>query len=154
MSEARQFAPDGRTAEEDRPRKRGVRNLSWYRVYFLSRAGEIRNVDEFEADSDEVAVTIADQVHEAVSDLYEGYEVWHLSRCVARRGSREKPRPAQCHAEMTERMQASVLRREEILHGSETAFARSQKLLEKMHDLHAVVKPRRQDFRRREERSA
>jgi hypothetical protein len=130
------------------------KNKSWYRVYFLSRSGEIRNVDEFEADADEVAVTIADQIHDAVSDLYAGYEVWQLSRCIARRGSREKPQPALCHAEMNDRMQASLLRREEILHSSGTAFARSQKLLEKMRDLRAVVKPRRHDVRRREEHSA
>jgi hypothetical protein len=128
--------------------------MVWYRVYFLSRTGEIRNVDEFEAASDEIAVTIADQVHDAVSDLYEGYEVWQLSRCLARRGSREKPQPALCHAEMTDRMQSSLLRREEILHASGTAFARSQKLLEKMRDLRAIMKPRRPDLRRREEPGA
>ena len=116
--------------------------MSWYRVYFLSRSGDIRNVDEFESDSDEFAVTFADQLHEAVSDLYSGYEVWHLSRCLARRSSREKPRPSLCNAQITERMQASLLRREEVLHNSETAFARSRMLLERMRDLRDVVKTR------------
>jgi hypothetical protein len=120
----------------------------------LSRTGDIRNVDEFEAATDEVAVTIADQIHDAVNDLYEGYEVWHLSRCVVRRSSRETPRPDLCVAQISERMQAALLRREEILHSSETAFARSQKLLEKMRDLRDVVKPRRHDYRRREDRNA
>jgi len=116
--------------------------MAWYRVYFLSRTGDIRNVDEFEADTDTGAVTFADQIHEAVSDIYEGYEVWHLSRCVARRASREKPRPALCQAQITERFQALLLRREEMLHNSETAFARSRLLLEKMRDLREVVKTR------------
>lgn len=117
--------------------------MSWYRVYFLSPSGDIRNVDEFEADGDETAVTFADQIHEAVSDIYEGYEVWHLSRCVARRSTRDKPRPTLCRAVVTERMQASILRREEILQNSETAFSRSRLLLERMRDLREVVKTRR-----------
>jgi len=116
--------------------------MTWYRVYFLSRTGDIRNVDEFEAETDPIAVTFADQLHEAVSDIYQGYEVWHLSRCLARRTSRERPRPALCHAQITERMQASLLRREEVLHNSETAFARSRVLLEKMRDLRDIVKTR------------
>jgi hypothetical protein len=116
--------------------------MAWYRVYFLSRTGDIRNVDEFEADTDTSAVTFADQIHDAVSDIYGGYEVWHLSRCIARRSSREQPRPALCHAQITERFQASLLKREEILHNSETAFSRSRLLLEKMRDLRDIVKTR------------
>ena len=121
--------------------------MAWYRVYFLSRSGDIRNVDEFEADTDTLAVTFADQIHDAVSDIYEGYEVWHLSHCVTRRSSREQPRPALCHAQITERIQASLLRREEILHSSETAFSRSRLLLEKMRDLREIVKTRQHNDR-------
>jgi hypothetical protein len=116
--------------------------MAWYRVYFLSRAGAIRNVDEFEAETDAVAATFADQIHDAVSDIYAGYEVWHLSRCVVRRYTRDLPRPALCDAQITERMQASLLRREEVLHGSETAFSRSRLLLERMRDLREIVKTR------------
>lgn len=126
--------------------------MSWYRVYFLSRSGDIRNVDEFESDSDEFAVTFADQLHEAVSDLYPGYEVWHLSRCIARRSSRENPRPLLCSAQITDKMQASLLRREEALHSSETAFSRSRLLLEKMRDLHEIVKTRQYSRRGHEGR--
>lgn len=116
--------------------------MAWYRVYFLSRTGDIRNVDEFDAETDAIAVTFADQIHEAVSDIYEGYEVWHLSRRVARRSSREKPSPPLCHAQITDRIQASLLRREEVLHASETAFSRSRLLLERMRDLRETVKTR------------
>ena len=121
--------------------------MAWYRVYFLSRAGDIRNVDEFEAETDPVAVTFADQLHEAVSDVYEGYEVWQLSRCVARRSSREKPRPALCHAQITEKIQASLLRREEVLQSGETAFSRSRLLLERMRELREIVKTRQYSHR-------
>lgn len=117
--------------------------MAWYRVYYLSRSGDIRNVDEFDAETDAVAVTFADQIHDAVSDVYEGYEVWHLSRCIARRPSRERPRPALCHAQITDRIQASLLRREEVLHASGTAFSRSRLLLERMRDLREVVQTRR-----------
>lgn len=116
--------------------------MAWYRVYFLSRSGDIRNVDEFDAETDAIAVTFADQIHDAVSDIYEGYEVWLLSRCIARRANREKPRPALCHAQITDRIQASLLRREEVLHASETAFSRSRLLLERMRDLRETVKTR------------
>ena len=128
--------------------------MSWYRVYFLSPSGGIRNVDEFESASDEVAVTFADQLHEAVSDIYQGYEVWHLSRCIARRSSREKPRPVLCCAQVSDKMQASLLRREEVLHNSETAFSRSRLLLEKMRDLRDVVKTRQYNHHGREVRGA
>lgn len=121
--------------------------MAWYRVYFLSRSGDIRNVDEFDAETDEIAVTFADQIHDAVSDIYEGYEVWHLSRCVARRPNRNKPRPTLSHAQLTDRVQASLLRREEVLHASETAFSRSRRLLEKMRDLQEVVKTRQYSHR-------
>ena len=121
--------------------------MAWYRVYFLARSGEIRNVDEFESDCDENAVTFADQIHEALSDLYEGYEVWHLSRCVARRASRERPRPPLCRATITERMQASLLRREEVLQNSETAFSRSRLLLERTRDLRDTVKRGRRAYK-------
>ncbi|HEY1506738.1 MAG TPA: hypothetical protein VGF92_20715 [Stellaceae bacterium] len=121
--------------------------MAWYRVYFLSRSGDIRNVDEFEADNDESAATFADQLHDALSDIYAGYEVWHLSRRVVLRISRDEPRPALCRALITERMQASLLRREETLHSSETAFSRSRLLLEKMRDLREIVKTRQHSHR-------
>jgi hypothetical protein len=44
-------------------------------------------------------------------------------------------------------MQTALLRREEILHSSETAFSRSRRLLEKMRDLHGIVKPRQYNHR-------
>ena len=122
--------------------------MSWYRIYFLSSSGDIRNVDEFDADTDESAVTFADQIHEAVCDLYEGYEVWHLSRRVVRRTTREAERPLLCRTILTDRMQASLLRREEILQNSETAFSRSRMLLERTRELRDIVKARKSDHNR------
>jgi hypothetical protein len=57
------------------------------------------------------------------------------------------PPPALCQASITDRMQTALLRREEILHSSETAFSRSRRLLEKMRDLHGIVKPRQYNQR-------
>jgi hypothetical protein len=121
--------------------------MAWYRIYFLSRSGDIRNVDEFEAETDAIAVTFADRIHDAVSDIYEGYEIWQLSRRVVLRVSRQEPALALCRASITDRMQAALLRREEILHSSETAFSRSRRLLEKMRDLHEIVKTRQYSHR-------
>jgi hypothetical protein len=110
--------------------------VAWYRMYFLAPSGEIRNVDEFEADGDESAVTFADNIHEAVSDLYVGYEVWSLSRRVAERRSRDNPRPS---AQVTRQMQALLLRRYEALQNSETAFSHSRQLLARTRELRNAV---------------
>jgi hypothetical protein len=113
--------------------------VAWYRMYFLALSGEIRNVDEFEADGDESAVTFADNIHEAVSDLYVGYEVWSLSRRVAERRSRDNPRPSLCQAQVTRQMQALLLRRYEALQNSETAFSHSRQLLARTRELRNAV---------------
>jgi hypothetical protein len=108
-------------------------------MYFLAFSGEIRNVDEFEADSDESAATFADNIHEAVSDLYVGYEVWNLSRRVAERRSRDNPRPSLCQARVTRQMQALLLRRYEVLQNSETAFSRSRQLPARTRELRNAI---------------
>jgi hypothetical protein len=56
--------------------------MPWYRVYFLSRNGDIRNVDEFVVRDDDTALALADGLHEAVSDLYTGYELWQDTRRI------------------------------------------------------------------------
>lgn len=117
-----------------------MRLVAWYRTYFLASSGEIRNVDEFEADNDESAVTFADTIHEAVSDLYAGYQVWNHARHVAERRTRDNPRPALCKTPITRHMQAILLRRYEALQSSETAFARSRQLLERTRELRNVTR--------------
>jgi hypothetical protein len=56
--------------------------MAWYRLYFLSCDGDIRNVDEFVAQDDGLALALPDGLHEAVRDLYAGYELWQGSRRI------------------------------------------------------------------------
>lgn len=115
--------------------------MAWYRVYFLSRKGDIRNVDEFVARDDNSALTLADGIHEAVSDLYAGYELWQGSRRIYR-CSYPSARPFIPQQVITKRIQAETLRRLEILQSGETAFGRSRHLVERMKELQDVVGPR------------
>jgi hypothetical protein len=112
--------------------------MGWYRLYFLGRHDDIRNVDEFSADADEQALMLADRPHDAVSDLYQGYEFWQNSRRVYRYANSGSPRPFVRHV-ITAQMQASLLRREEVLLTSASAFARSRRLPERMREVREIV---------------
>jgi hypothetical protein len=117
--------------------------MAWYRVYFLGAPGDIRNVDEFVANDDSSALTLADGIHEAVSDLYAGYEVWQGSRRVFQ-CLHETARPFIPEHVVTEKLQSQMLKREEILYESRTAFARSRHLIERINELQDLFgQPRR-----------
>lgn len=116
--------------------------MAWYRVYFLSRNGDIRNVDEFVAMDDDAALALADGLHEAVSDLYAGYELWRDSRCICH-CAHPAARPFMPQQVITQRIQADILRRLEILQSSGTAFGRSRRLVERMKELEDVLGPSR-----------
>jgi hypothetical protein len=117
--------------------------MTWYRLYFLSCKGDIRNVDEFGSNDDASALTLADRIHEAVSDLYEGYEIWQDSKCI-RRCSHPAARPFIREHVITERIQAEILQRLKVLQASETAFSRSRHLVERINELVEVVGSPRQ----------
>jgi len=114
--------------------------MRWYRAYFLSRNDEIRNVDEFVVKDDDTALALTDGVHEAVSDLYAGYELWQDSRRIYR-CSDPASRPFIPQQVITQRMQAEILRRLEVLQSSDTAFGRSRRLVERMKELQDVLGP-------------
>lgn len=113
--------------------------MVWYQLYFLGKTGDIRNADEFEAQTDGDATLIADHIHEAVCDLYAGYELWQETRRVIRLvDGGGDARPYLDYERINARMQASIIRREEIMQASETAFARSRRLLERLSTLQEV----------------
>jgi len=116
--------------------------MPWYRVYFLSRNSDIRNVDEFVVRDDDTALALADGLHEAVSDLYAGYELWQDSRRIYR-CSDPGSRPFLPQHVITRGMQAELLRRLEILQSSGTAFGRSRRLVERLNELEDVLGPPR-----------
>jgi hypothetical protein len=113
--------------------------MSWYRVYFLALDGDIRNADDFDAPGDDVALTLADGIHDAVSDLYAGYEVWQDNRLVFRCSNPSAPRPSIPDHVITQGMQAELLHRATTLQKSDTAFCRSRRLAERIHQLHEIL---------------
>ena len=56
--------------------------MAWYRFYLLSASKGIVAREEFEADDDEAAITIARQLYNSCSDLGSGFEVWCGVRLV------------------------------------------------------------------------
>jgi hypothetical protein len=117
--------------------------MGWYRVYFLGPAGDIRNVDEFIAAEDASALTLAEGIYEAVSDLYAGYEVWQDSRRILRCLDQEA-RPFMSEKVVSKQLQLQMLKRLEILQESPTAFARSRRLIERLSALRELVGQSRQ----------
>jgi hypothetical protein len=128
--------------------------MAWYRLYFLGLTGDIRNADEFYTDNDDQALFIADGLNDAVSDLYAGWELWQDTRRVFRFASSAMPRPPLSQTAITLKMQADLLKREEILQASRTAFARSQRLLERMREVRQIVGQRDKRFLRNAKRPA
>jgi hypothetical protein len=56
--------------------------MAWYRFYLLGPGKHIVAREEFEADSDEGAITIARQRYAARSEFSSGFEVWCGDRLV------------------------------------------------------------------------
>jgi hypothetical protein len=60
----------------------GGSGMAGYRVYFFNEAQRIAAREEFEADGDESAITIAHQRYNARSDFNSGFELWCGDRRV------------------------------------------------------------------------
>jgi hypothetical protein len=101
-------------------------------MYFLGKAGDIRNTDCFVCRSDRDAVVFADHLHEAVCDIDGGYELWQGTRKIVAARATDNDRQCLDYLGITERMQASLIGREEILERSRTSFARSERLLNRL----------------------
>jgi hypothetical protein len=56
--------------------------MAWYRLYVLGAAQNIVAREEFEADTDQSAISIARQRYNARSDLSSGFELWCGERRV------------------------------------------------------------------------
>jgi hypothetical protein len=117
--------------------------MAGYRIYFLNNSGGIEAADTIEVDNDATAVTMADHLQEALSEVYAGCEVWQESRQVAVRRDRAAPVPPQCLSEITEIMQQSLLDREEYLRNSRLTLMQSRKLLLRIAALRAQTSGRK-----------
>ena len=115
--------------------------MAWYRLYFHSDRGDILNVDEFDVASDNDALILADLLHDAVRDIYAGWELWEGSRPLFRCPNEAARRP-HVSQPITSRMQALLLRHEEKMQESQSAFARSRRLPERIRELREIVGPR------------
>jgi len=56
--------------------------MAGYRLYFLNEAQRIADREEFEADNDQSAITIAHQRYNARPDFNSGFELWCGDRLV------------------------------------------------------------------------
>ena len=56
--------------------------MAGYRLYFLNEAQRIAAREEFEADGDESAITVAHRRYNARSDFNSGFELWCADRLV------------------------------------------------------------------------
>lgn len=108
----------------------------YYRLYLLDAAQRISARDDFEADNDETAITIAGLLSDACSDLSPGFEVWQGTRRVAPDVKKQLARhPNQSSAAITLQLQSVVLEREEILQQSQWLIARSKRLSARVDEL-------------------
>jgi hypothetical protein len=56
--------------------------LMCYRLYLLNAAQRLAARNQFEAENDETAITIAGLLSDACSDLSSGFELWQGARRV------------------------------------------------------------------------
>jgi hypothetical protein len=112
--------------------------MAWFRVYFLNDRGKIDYAQEIEADNDAGAVYLAQRLLDAAQDIYTGVEVWQKDRQVARETG-PGIQPAKEVAEITEKMQDSLLEFEEALRDSNVVLSRSHRLLERIEELRRLI---------------
>ena len=108
----------------------------YYRLYFLNAAQHIAARDEFEAENDETAITIAGLLSDACSDLSPGFELWQGARRVVPDVEKQVAgHPNQSSTAITLQVQNIVLEREEILQQSHWLIAKSKRLQARVDEL-------------------
>ena len=109
--------------------------MNWFRLYFLDAARHIVARDEFKAEDDQHAITIAGVLYDACSDHCSGFELWRGAHRLAPEGNGGPARPSRGIMEITLQMQNTVLEREEMLQKSEWLIARSTRLQARIDEL-------------------
>ena len=115
--------------------------MGTYRVYFRD-ATRIVGRHDFTADDDQAAVTIADVLCDACSDIADSFEVWSGNRSIVGRTS-VSPRAANV---IMGRSQEAIIRSMEAIQRSEWIVARSKKLLERIDELRTSDPPRSREY--------
>jgi hypothetical protein len=115
------------------PPRREPRRQS-FTLYLLS-GGHFADARHFDIGSDDQALAVAYAVHDACSDAFEDFELWHESRLVAGNAQKRGPRLPAGAAEVTDATQERVLQTEESLLLSRRALTESRRLLAATEDL-------------------
>lgn len=98
-----------------------------YRCFFRGRSGAIEGRDDFEANDDKEAAVLAELLGDACSDICDTFELWQGERLLDIPSGQPM-----LVSEITARMQASLVLREEAIRDSRWMIARSHRLLEKL----------------------
>ncbi len=109
-----------------------------YRLYFTDGRGSIQARDEFICADDPTALSIAEHLLDACSEVYTGFELWcGAHRVVPANGSARRNRPDA--DEIRRAVQEIVVDREHVLLDSGWAVAQSRKLLQARDELAGVL---------------
>ncbi len=104
--------------------------MSSYRLYFIDRTGSIAGRDDFDADGDGEAQSIAAILSEACSDVCPSFELWQGTRTV--HSAAEPPKHVYADAELTQKIEDAVTHREETIQSSKWRIAQSRRLIARM----------------------
>jgi hypothetical protein len=107
----------------------------YYRLYSLNAAQRIIARDEFEAEDDETAITIAGLLYDACSGLSPGFELWQGARRVVPDVKKQAAAHPNQGVIATALQLQSVVLREETLQQSQWVIARSKRLSARVDEL-------------------
>ena len=106
--------------------------MASYRMYFWT-SGKIACREDFEADNNTAAISIARVLYETCSDVSDHFELWQGSRPVH---DPYKPNPEKiCLADLIESHQRIVVEKEETIRDSKWMIAESRRLIEALNGL-------------------
>jgi len=110
-----------------------MRPSTTYRIFFRNGSG-ICGRDDFDAESDDTAMKMAELLADACSDKCTSFDVWQGTRLVT--GLKAvSPRPRVSLSELTEKHQALTIAREEAIRDSYFAIAGSRRLLMRLDEV-------------------
>lgn len=109
----------------------GGEHMKWYRVYLYGATGSFAGRHEFEAGDDLTAMTVAEHLCDACSDICETFQLWDGARSVDISFSKT-PHPAVPLEQISLRFQNSMIESEEAIRRSDWAIARSKRLVERI----------------------
>ena len=111
--------------------------MNWYCIYLYGTSGSMLGRHEFQAENDRSAMAVAEQLWDACSDVSASFELWDGLRRVDADFSR-MPCPSVSAEHIMMASQVSLVEHEETLRSSFWALARSERLLQRIHELQSL----------------